>query len=796
MVKSSYGIMYLVLVSILLISGCNQQKPIVSMGDPAVYTSLHIYAAKQRDERRHEARLEEKQKLYKNKNDNKEYSMYSRASDLDRHFKMPVKDYNNEKLRMDDMLDQKQRFSDMLRVYETMFSIGLSMQPGTNKIPDLPENDRIAFAAMYSSDSNVQKAAADAKTAKDARNKAEKDLENKIIALREARNTLRKEKEKEEQGKVDAKGKIVKNSKNLLDEASGARNPTWKLESLKTETNEAEKENGKRKKAQEEAIDEYNNAFAEHAGEVATANHEEALAEQEKKDYEKAIGTNEEINKKNIYDERFEAAKKARKAEIDSRFRVDDTNRLKVIAENKYIKSNKAYLAKKQEFTDFNGLVKAHEAAETDHKKALEAKDSVLTIFKSETENAITDGSKNEKKALDDAIADENRKKSVALAAIAKSSGPLGLLRPDIMQANDSITDRLDRVNNFSNAYMLKTLLGGDSRAYAQEHLYKALLIEDTVRDPNNKKYAQLKSITDYIKKSQCKGTTKHKPKEEIESPVKYRLILLVFQAHIDPGNIPNLMAGLRVTITGASPEEDPNDNTLLDKVKILKLHPSRSYDIEDQLYMDKVLTMFIAQVSAMHPSSKLAANLRASENKMQEIRKNFLVRINKSASYADARRREFGWNFYPSNLQLRNNSRAKWLWELISSAAPPRDASIQAFLEPGARDCSVYLLVPKGVDRIELRSEFIVQSVDTDIDIESISSLIKRTRYNVDDNDKLCTVSWKENFGKSDNKYDKTIKIELPTYHASETAALIVYPNAAKGGGTPDYRNIPFGPE
>jgi hypothetical protein len=355
---------------------------------------------------------------------------------------------------------------------------------------------------------------------------------------------------------------------------------------------------------------------------------------------------------------------------------------------------------------------------------------------------------------------------SKANAALAKARGPLQQLRPQMMGLiADSPTDRLDRAHDFYSAYTLKTLLGGDSRAVPPDILCASL------HDPN---------LEGLVRRISCD-----------ELPRK-RLVLLVFQTNIDCGDLANMMAGVRIRITGAQQwigsgrkreAGCANDASLADQISVLRLHPSRSYDLDDQLLIEKLDAILDASVSGTHPGSGVGGAARVKNRKLMETRRSYLLRVSKNASFADAGRHEFGWNFYPTNLIERRPDIVQRAHRLFFMLDPVPDAYVQAFLEPGARDCSAYLLVPSDLKSITFCADYILYSVDADI---AGRLPARERRYHIDTEGRLLKIKWLGKDGRVAPTQEARFTVELPDYHPAESAVLALSPAPVTGGVAP----------
>lgn len=279
----------------------------------------------------------------------------------------------------------------------------------------------------------------------------------------------------------------------------------------------------------------------------------------------------------------------------------------------------------------------------------------------------------------------------------------------------DSPFDQLDRAADFYAAYILKSLrLRGDSRvvvpdalvAFLQGYRLDPITGTATTR-PVDPSYPRANSNDYLVKEVTC-------------SPAS-RLILLSFQVHVNPGTRPNYMTGVRIAITDSTTNatSQPGDSwtgaTKAGLVKILRLHPSRTYDVDATAYGENVRQSLAQSGSITAPLQVADISASGSHNASveAEMRSKFLSRIGKQASFSDAATHTFGWNFFPSNLQVvRPNALESIIGWLFGT---PRDFNIRSYLDGGGRDCSVILLVPRNLASFTCKVRSFSANVDPD---------------------------------------------------------------------------------
>lgn len=232
----------------------------------------------------------------------------------------------------------------------------------------------------------------------------------------------------------------------------------------------------------------------------------------------------------------------------------------------------------------------------------------------------------------------------------------------------DSPFDQLDRVSDYYAAYLIKFLRRyGDSRT------------EDI--------QALAKSIENYEAESKRdgvagKGNITYKEQ-------KHRLLALYFQTHVQAGTRANTMTGLRIKI-------------LTPGVEVLRLHPTRTYDLDSVAYADSFQES--ADFSGKGTVPMKPANLDIATSRKAsadaEERQRFLSRVGKVASFADAAQGEFGWDFYPSNPYVVHVNALEAIGRFLFGA--PKLYKTKSYLEGGARDCLTYLMVPRDLANIK----------------------------------------------------------------------------------------------
>lgn len=248
---------------------------------------------------------------------------------------------------------------------------------------------------------------------------------------------------------------------------------------------------------------------------------------------------------------------------------------------------------------------------------------------------------------------------------------------------NDSPTDFLDRANEYYLAYFFKMLRPGqDARLSAPP-------------------------------------STEPTP----PIPTRPRLLMLMFDVSVTPGTEADVMAGVRWTVWGGSkgdlpPYDDPdlwgNDHQAMvpsawhrsahrirefrtrlaesgnpAECQILRAHPRRMYDFVRQDFRERNSAYVAAEPAAAATPAGPAARAGSDTDRLQRLP----LRVTKVGGFVDSATNTFGWDFYPSNAR-----RDPWRGLVAESMnfffGQPANVP-KYYLEGGARECVVYLMVP-----------------------------------------------------------------------------------------------------
>lgn len=242
----------------------------------------------------------------------------------------------------------------------------------------------------------------------------------------------------------------------------------------------------------------------------------------------------------------------------------------------------------------------------------------------------------------------------------------------------DSPFDRLDRVSDFYAAYLLKHLrLLGDSRVLdtrVLEHWFTNSLPASVLTNLNSL------------------------PPDH----PSHRLLILGMQSQVTAGSKANYMTGVRVRL-----KDDRGQ-----PVPILRLHPSRTYDLDLSAVQDEsTLSWKIEGAGKPHASVTLEGGMGGRSK--QETLKRFYARLGKVSSYVDASAGEFGWDFYPSNLRLVQANVVQSFWGLFFGTV--ERLRTKGFLEAGGRDTFAVVLVPWETTRLTYQVQSSTSSFSPD---------------------------------------------------------------------------------
>lgn len=192
------------------------------------------------------------------------------------------------------------------------------------------------------------------------------------------------------------------------------------------------------------------------------------------------------------------------------------------------------------------------------------------------------------------------------------------------------------------------------------------------------------------------------------------RLIMLLLQSHVAPGTKANMMVGVRARIVGfkqAGQDQVVTGGAANLPINVVRVHPTRNYDVEDQVFAEQ-----LSEQAALNVAGKITDDMEATfaRDLASEAaeRRRFLSRIPKVCSFADAANAEFGWNFFPSNLVVSKRSVLERAGGLVASQLATA-YRVDAYLEGGARDCAVFLVLPTDVESITLEVEHVTASLE-----------------------------------------------------------------------------------
>ena len=270
-----------------------------------------------------------------------------------------------------------------------------------------------------------------------------------------------------------------------------------------------------------------------------------------------------------------------------------------------------------------------------------------------------------------------------------------------------------------------------------------------------------------------------------------YRLITLLVPVAIDAGTRPNTLVGNTFAVKAIKQFKlDENDKPSKDAgkeyeekyafgavdkyVRVLTLHPRRNYDLEDQRLSQSLRDT--RRVAAEVGYTDIAGKVDASNDKKQEEASRFLSRVSKVGAWQDATSNSFGWTFAPSSVRVVPRSLGGRLLSL-AFGQPGREYRAVGDLETGVRLCSVVMLVRDDVKAIE----FEVSDYVADVEHGAVGLHGKRSRGLRNPPTKSADECVKAPAKKAIHK----LRVELPTYDSLERTILTLPQLPAPDSGT-----------
>lgn len=194
------------------------------------------------------------------------------------------------------------------------------------------------------------------------------------------------------------------------------------------------------------------------------------------------------------------------------------------------------------------------------------------------------------------------------------------------------------------------------------------------------------------------------------------RLLYLVFPISVSPGTAANYSTGVRIRIRSTTSCHLAVDNG--NAVKVVSLHPQRTYDLESQIYIDlakRIIDTSIALKTGNTELTGFSGDASASNNTKSEsqARRNFLQRMSKQGAYVNATNNEFGWNFFPTKLQVDQVS----FWGRVADffTGRSREFAVNAYLDGGLYNCAAYVVVPPDLTSFTFSTEYVYAEIDQD---------------------------------------------------------------------------------
>ena len=165
-------------------------------------------------------------------------------------------------------------------------------------------------------------------------------------------------------------------------------------------------------------------------------------------------------------------------------------------------------------------------------------------------------------------------------------------------------------------------------------------------------------------------------------------------------------MVGVRIRIV---------DNA--DQVRVVSLTPQRTYDLQSERFADLVGVDLRAGPEGRHPDRPRRRRQgprgggQAQPRSAPRSASNFLSRLSKQGAVVDGPNHEFGWNFYPTNLQVNNVPAFSRV--LSSLFGTPRSYTVNAYLDGGSYNCGAYVVVDPEVDSFSYSVDYVYARLD-----------------------------------------------------------------------------------
>lgn len=185
---------------------------------------------------------------------------------------------------------------------------------------------------------------------------------------------------------------------------------------------------------------------------------------------------------------------------------------------------------------------------------------------------------------------------------------------------------------------------------------------------------------------------------------VKDRLLFVAFPISVTPGTIANHMCGVRIRIVEGA-----------EAVRVISLVPQRTYDLQSEVSIDLTQRIVDLALTAAFggPGKSGDVSVKSRDERRTERRRNFLSRMSKQGAVVDSANAEFGWNFFPTNLQVNDVSALDWLKNTFTGR--PNDFTINGYVDGGVYNCGAYIVVPSDLKSFSYTCEYVYARVDQD---------------------------------------------------------------------------------
>lgn len=274
----------------------------------------------------------------------------------------------------------------------------------------------------------------------------------------------------------------------------------------------------------------------------------------------------------------------------------------------------------------------------------------------------------------------------------------------------DSAFDLPDRIEDFSMTYFTKLLRSSADSRLAQYSPRsptspgsRIAMTDDTLG----------RAVEEAVERENARSRASARLIEATGE--EFRGLFLVFYVGVSNGTKPNTMVECRMRVTGVELDPDADQKAVAARwtgvdeksppIIIMSTFPKRSYDYDNSNFSSDTASALALAAAGEVYGGELSGELKRQLQNAE--RRQFLSRVGKTASFIDAARSEFGWYFYPTNLQVYRRSLISGLAGVVTGVvASEGDYLVNAYLESGNREVSAFVIVPRAARRIDLEVE------------------------------------------------------------------------------------------